>query len=388
MANDAFALSLENAEPSEAVFEAIQDAVMETARGRWFLLEYARRNRHADTTVLLAALDRIEGLVRTRPDQQPASAEATNPAPIKPEGDAAGKAGEPVLIAAAARLRAAFEPVQDLAWSLRERGEPRCELLDIYIREIAQTCETLETLQSELDAAEAPPGPAQDDQDDNAGPTAKEDEGGPAPAFRIAASMPADILETKIPAPDDFGSENEDAISAMAYADGEDPMPGILAAAQKMAQTARAGTARTEAIDGAAHVADAPSAPQKAVEPAAPVAQPMPAQAASSEQITSPEQAAPAAPRMSASERMRGLFNELHQARWGSQDGAHAADARPQDSTPERNDDVRDAWPRVPARAPAPQNGAASFSAAPKERSDPLAPIISLSDEEKIALFS
>ena len=30
---------------------------MESLRGRWFLAEYARRNRHADTTMLLKALD-------------------------------------------------------------------------------------------------------------------------------------------------------------------------------------------------------------------------------------------------------------------------------------------------------------------------------------------
>src|SRR5215471_15903255 len=45
---------------SEADYSAIEAAVMETERGRWFLAEYARRNRHADTTMLLSALDRIE----------------------------------------------------------------------------------------------------------------------------------------------------------------------------------------------------------------------------------------------------------------------------------------------------------------------------------------
>src|ERR1700752_2019261 len=49
---------------NEADYEAIESAVMETARGRWFLAEYARRNRHADTTMLLKALDRIEATVR------------------------------------------------------------------------------------------------------------------------------------------------------------------------------------------------------------------------------------------------------------------------------------------------------------------------------------
>ena len=42
----------------EAEYEAIEAAVMETARGRWFLAEFARRNRTADTQVLLDAIGR------------------------------------------------------------------------------------------------------------------------------------------------------------------------------------------------------------------------------------------------------------------------------------------------------------------------------------------
>src|SRR3954471_2834201 len=49
---------------SEADYEAIEASVIETARGRWFLAEYARRNRNADTTMLLKALDRIEAAMR------------------------------------------------------------------------------------------------------------------------------------------------------------------------------------------------------------------------------------------------------------------------------------------------------------------------------------
>ena len=41
-------------------FERIEDAVMETARGRWFLREYARRMRAAETSGLLDAIARIE----------------------------------------------------------------------------------------------------------------------------------------------------------------------------------------------------------------------------------------------------------------------------------------------------------------------------------------
>jgi Rad3-related DNA helicase len=41
-------------------FDTIEAAVMETARGRWFLKEYARRNRHADTQAILAAVERLK----------------------------------------------------------------------------------------------------------------------------------------------------------------------------------------------------------------------------------------------------------------------------------------------------------------------------------------
>src|SRR5690349_18221196 len=43
-------------------FDAIEAAVMETARGRWFLKEYARRNRNADTQAVLEALEQLKVL--------------------------------------------------------------------------------------------------------------------------------------------------------------------------------------------------------------------------------------------------------------------------------------------------------------------------------------
>lgn len=46
---------------STADYAMIEAAVMETSRGRWFLSEFAKRNRHADTESLLAALARLEG---------------------------------------------------------------------------------------------------------------------------------------------------------------------------------------------------------------------------------------------------------------------------------------------------------------------------------------
>ena len=38
--------------PTEADYEAIAAAVMETLRGRWFLAEFAKRNRNADTELI------------------------------------------------------------------------------------------------------------------------------------------------------------------------------------------------------------------------------------------------------------------------------------------------------------------------------------------------
>src|SRR6201995_65538 len=63
MADEAFAISpisARAAEPGEADYDAISQAFMETSRGRWFLGEYARRNRNADTSMVLDAVARIE----------------------------------------------------------------------------------------------------------------------------------------------------------------------------------------------------------------------------------------------------------------------------------------------------------------------------------------
>jgi len=48
-------------------YEAIEAAVMETARGRWFLAEYARRNRQADTRAILDAIDELSRQVDNHP---------------------------------------------------------------------------------------------------------------------------------------------------------------------------------------------------------------------------------------------------------------------------------------------------------------------------------
>src|SRR5437879_5910318 len=67
MSQEPFALSTispASIEEEERDYEAIRATVMQSARGRWFLEEYARRNRTADTRVGLSAIERIERLIR------------------------------------------------------------------------------------------------------------------------------------------------------------------------------------------------------------------------------------------------------------------------------------------------------------------------------------
>ena len=61
---------LSQAEPSEAEYDSFCATVMTSARGRWFLAEYARRHRKTDTTAVLEALRRIEASVRNAPPSQ------------------------------------------------------------------------------------------------------------------------------------------------------------------------------------------------------------------------------------------------------------------------------------------------------------------------------
>src|SRR3982075_1659529 len=74
MADEAFALSPISARaamPGEADYDAISEAFMETSRGRWFLNEYAKRNRNADTRMVLDAVARIEQNLAAQKDAAP-----------------------------------------------------------------------------------------------------------------------------------------------------------------------------------------------------------------------------------------------------------------------------------------------------------------------------
>src|ERR1700736_395973 len=76
MADEAFALSPISARaelPREQDYDAIREAFMETARGRWFLGEYGKRNRNADTRMVLDAVARIEETLAAQKQPAPES---------------------------------------------------------------------------------------------------------------------------------------------------------------------------------------------------------------------------------------------------------------------------------------------------------------------------
>ena len=152
---------------AEADYEAIEQAVMETARGRWFLAEYARRNRHSDTVAVLDAIGKLESAVsvpRSTPDvdrvrmeiREMAHAIARTKAEIaaiKPEGVDAGTghfedasveldAIVQATATATGDILSAAETIQEIAWTLREMGAEGevCDLIDTKTTDIYTAC--------------------------------------------------------------------------------------------------------------------------------------------------------------------------------------------------------------------------------------------------------
>jgi chemotaxis protein CheZ len=148
---------------SPADYEAIEAAVMETARGRWFLAEYGRRHRNADTQMLLEAMSRLEDVVRNESvaagdrvrsgllDMSAAIARTkADIAALKPEGETgrieeATEELDSVVSAtetATGDILAAAEHIQEIAWTLRERplDTSHCDALDSLATDIYTAC--------------------------------------------------------------------------------------------------------------------------------------------------------------------------------------------------------------------------------------------------------
>jgi hypothetical protein len=150
MADEAFALSPISAratQPREEDYEAIREAFMETSRGRWFLGEYARRNRNADTRMVLDAVARIEESLAAQKQPAPDHGLADALAAIRSTIDEARAAGLAALDGLAleqslAPVRKGARVIREISWRLREIGADGriCDLIDSQVSAIEAGC--------------------------------------------------------------------------------------------------------------------------------------------------------------------------------------------------------------------------------------------------------
>jgi hypothetical protein len=113
-------LSLPIGPSHDAEYDAVYAAVTETERGRWFLTEYAKRSRRADTDLVAAAIARIEAAVCGDAPQssaaEPRDLTAIVGAVERIEAAIAAKAKPPSDVDAAA------ERIEDISSGLHERS--------------------------------------------------------------------------------------------------------------------------------------------------------------------------------------------------------------------------------------------------------------------------
>src|SRR5665213_351954 len=280
MADEAFALSPISAratQPREEDYEAISEAFMETSRGRWFLGEYAKRNRNADTRMVLDAVARIETNLAAQkqpapePEPEPDNGLAEALAAIRSAVDEARASASAaldgqVLEQAIAPIRKGARIIKEIAWRWREiGGDPRiCDLLDSQVIAIEAGCgqvashdpltalsaafDLLEGRIRQLDGSEAAAGEA--DAEASVSPPS------PAPTDAI----PAD----EIPA-----AAEEAAEAAVAMDDTEAAVRAEAMRAEADAATAEAPGATSEAADMTAEAAEiAAEAPEAQAEAA------------------------------------------------------------------------------------------------------------------------
>src|SRR4051812_7266939 len=150
MADEAFALSPISARavlPSEQDYDAISEAFMETSRGRWFLGEYAKRNRNSDTRMVLDAVSRIEETLAAQ--KQPVTESALKQALVsvrhaveQAHVAASAAVDNAVLEENLAPVRKAARIIREISWRWREIGADGriCDLLDSQVGAIEGAC--------------------------------------------------------------------------------------------------------------------------------------------------------------------------------------------------------------------------------------------------------
>jgi hypothetical protein len=231
MADEAFALSPISARaamPGEADYDAISAAFMETSRGRWFLSEYAKRNRNADTSMVLDAVARIEANIAAQKDAAPEHALAEVLAAIRQAVDEARAAASAALAGAAvdeslAPIRSGAQVIRETLLRLREIGVGGriYDLMDSQVGAIEAGCSQIASIDAKatLSAAfdlidQRIKGFANDD----AVPSSVS-ETSPSPSATVDEQPPAAMAEFVPPseaAPEAAAASPSDAVAAMA----------------------------------------------------------------------------------------------------------------------------------------------------------------------------
>ncbi len=281
MADEAFALSPISARPTtqtDADYDAIREAFMETSRGRWFLTEYTRRNRNADTALVLDAVARIEASLAAGAQQQEADHTALVEAlaALRTAVHTARRAVmttllDPPLEETLAPARTAVRVLREVSWTLRECGsEARiCDKLDVQAVAIAAVCDRLaepdrresilgcfDQLVREIDALD-PAGP-------NEAATAARDFTPPVPEPVVQPAIPAEAATAAdIPAePQRAATAKKTAAAAPEAAVAPEPETTSLVASEPKADlTARELRVPEETAAAETAVPAAPPAP-------------------------------------------------------------------------------------------------------------------------------
>ncbi|EJN07676.1 hypothetical protein PMI42_07691 [Bradyrhizobium sp. YR681] len=156
MANEAFALSpmsARAAEPNEQDYDAIREAFMETARGRWFLGEYAKRNRNADTSMVLDAVAKIEETLAAQrqpvvEDRLPEALVEIRRAVREAETIAIAAFDPAAIEASLAAIPRGVRIIKEISWRWREIGADGriCDLIDSQLASIEAACGQISTV--------------------------------------------------------------------------------------------------------------------------------------------------------------------------------------------------------------------------------------------------
>jgi len=150
MASEAFALSpmsARAAEPNEQDYDAIREAFMETARGRWFLGEFAKRNRNADTSMVLDAVAKIEETLAAQrqpvvEDRLPEALVEIRRAIREAETIAIAALDPAAIEASLAAIPRGVRIIKEISWRWREIGADGriCDLIDSQLTSIEAAC--------------------------------------------------------------------------------------------------------------------------------------------------------------------------------------------------------------------------------------------------------